>query len=170
MSCEEMFSQLELLMEGELSSRAEHALRTHLAACPHCTSTLERLQREREDLVAALAPPDLAEAKLEALESEMFGAIAAIEATSSAPSTRGTWAAAFNVVVPLVASVVAVGVMVLMDWDTRTDKVRLANAVANSWGAVQMTVIVFVSTSATLLVLAASRLGSFWSRAAKGEF
>lgn len=170
MSCEKMSSQLELLLEGELSSQAEKDLRAHLSVCPDCASTLERLTREREDLVAALAPADLSEAKLKVLESGTFEAIAATEPVSSARPARPISVAALNIVVPLVASIVAAAVMVLVDWDTRTDKLRLANAIANSWEAVRMTMVVLVSVSATLLVVAASRLGSFWSRVTKGEF
>lgn len=170
MSCEEMFPQLELLVEGELSSGTEREIRAHLTACPRCASILRQLSREREDLVAALELADLPAKKLEILESKIFEAVTAIEAVSAVTPVRPAPMTALDIVVPLLAGIAAVIAMVLSGWDTQPDKVRLARAIAESREAMRMTMIVLISISATVLVVMAGRLGRLPNRVTKGEF
>ncbi len=71
--------------------------------------------------------------------------------------------------VSMASCLVAVAAMILVGWDTQAGTVRLADSLSAARGASNMATVLLTSVSATILVLAAGRLGWLWSRVTKGE-
>lgn len=75
MNCEEVLTQLEQLVDGELAPPAKGQVQVHLSRCPRCASTLQTMLREQADLEAGLTFEELPEAKRQALERRTLRAI-----------------------------------------------------------------------------------------------
>lgn len=164
MSCKNVRENLELLDDGELSPHDETEVLTHLAECRECASALESIRAEHRDLTAALAVPDLPEEKLRLLEKRTLEAIASAAPAQTVPGPS----LVSNVVVPLVACIAAVVGTIVVGWNAHSAKARLSEALAAGRNPTEMTLIILVAVSTTVLVLAAGHLSSAWNRANKG--